>query len=84
MAVGVTVIVAPVPSDIPVVHEPAYHFQFAPVPSVPPLIDSTEVFPEHTADGLEIAVVTEVDNVLRTTSAVSQVVVPQVPSNYTP
>ena len=83
MAVGVTVMVAPVPSDVPVVHEPEYHFQFAPVPRIPPVIDSTEVFPEHTADGLELAVVTEVDKVLRTTSAVSQVVLPQVPSALT-
>ena len=83
MAVGVTVIVAPVPSDVPVVHEPEYQFQVAPVPRIPPVIESTEVFPEHTDDGLEMAVVTEVDKVLRTTSAVSQVVLPQVPSALT-
>ena len=53
VAVGVTVIDAPVPSDVPVVHEPEYHFQLPPVPKLPPLIDSTEEFPGHTDDGLE-------------------------------
>ena len=63
VADGVTVIVAPMPSDVPLVHEPEYHFQLPPVPKPPPLIDSTEEFPGHTDDGLDDAVVAEVDPV---------------------
>ena len=58
-----TVIIAPVPSDTPEVHEPEYHFQLPPVPKLPPLIESTEVFPGHIDDGLDEAVVAEVDTV---------------------
>ena len=49
--------VAPVPSNVPIVHEPEYHFQLPPVPKIPPLIESTEEFPGHTDDELEVAVV---------------------------
>ena len=63
VAVGVTVIVAPVPSGVPEVHEPEYHFQLPPVPKLPPLIVSTDVFPGHTDDGLDDAVVAETDTV---------------------
>ena len=83
VAVGVTVIVAPVPSNVPAVHDPEYQFQFAPVPSVPPLMERTEFDNGHTAVGLEVAEVTAVDIVLRTTSAVSQMVAPHVPSTLT-
>ena len=55
--VGVTVRVAPVPSKVPIVHEPEYHFQLPPVPKIPPLIESTEEFPGHTDDGLDAAAV---------------------------
>ena len=61
--VGVTVIVVPMPSDVPEVHEPEYQFQFPPVPKLPPLIESSEEFPGHTEDGLDEAVVAEVDTV---------------------
>ena len=61
VAVGLTVIDAPVPSDVPFVHEPEYHFQLPPVPKLPPFIDNTEELPGHTDDGLDEAVVAEVD-----------------------
>ena len=83
VTVGVTFIVAPVPSDVPEVHEPEYQFQLPPVPKLPPLIVSTEEFPEHTDDGLDDAVVAAVDKVLSTTFAVTQNVLPQVPSALT-
>ena len=44
VAVGVAVRLVPFPSDVPP-HEPEYHFHVAPVPRVPPVIESTEVFP---------------------------------------
>ena len=56
-------IVAPLPSDVPVEHEPEYQFQLPPVPKLPPLIDSTEEFPGHTDNGLDEAEVAEADNV---------------------
>ena len=80
VAVGETVIVAAVPSKVPDVHEPEYHFQLPPVPKLPPLTDSTEEFPGHTVDGLDDAVVAEVDNVLSSTFVVTHMVFPQVPS----
>ena len=83
VAVGVTVIVAPEPSVVPDVHEPEYHFQLPPVPKLPPLIDSTEEFPGHTEDGLDDDVVAEVDTVLSSTSVVTHMVFPQVPSALT-
>ena len=75
--------VAPVPSNVPIVHEPEYHFQLPPVPKIPPLIESTEEFPGHTDDGLEVAVVAVVETVLSSTLAVTQNVLPQVPSART-
>ena len=63
VAVGVTVIVVPVPSDVPDVHEPEYQFQLPPVPKLPPLILITEVLPGHTDDGLDEADVADVDTV---------------------
>ena len=83
VAVGVTFIVAPVPSDVPDVHEPEYQFQLPPVPKLPPLIDNTEEFPGHTDDGLDNAVVAEVDTILSSTSAVTHIVLPQVFSALT-
>ena len=56
-------IVAPLPSDVPVEHEPEYQFQLPPVPKLPPFTDRTEEFPGHTEDGLDDAVVAEVDTV---------------------
>ena len=58
-----TVIVAPVPSDVPLVQEPEYQFQLPPVPKLPPLIDSSEEFPGQTEDGLDDAVVANVDTI---------------------
>ena len=63
VAVGVTVIEAPVPSNVPLVHEPEYHFQLPPVPKLPPLIESTEEFPGQTEDGLDEAEVADVETV---------------------
>ena len=63
VAVGETVIDAPVPSDVPEEHEPEYHFQLPSVPKLPPLIDNTEELPGHTDDGLDEAVVAELDTV---------------------
>ena len=76
-------IIAPVPSDVPDAHEPEYQFQLPPVPKLPPLIDSTEEFPGHTNDGLDDAVVAEVDTVLSSTFVVTHIVFPQVPSALT-
>ena len=56
-------IIAPVPSDVPEVHEPEYHFQLPPVPKLPPIIDSTEELPGHIDDGLDEVAVADVDTV---------------------
>ena len=53
------------------------------MPKLPPLIDSTEEFPGHTEDGLDDDVVAEVDTVLSSTSVVTHMVFPQVPSALT-
>ncbi len=44
VAVGDTVMLAPVPADVPP-HEDVYHFQLAPVPRLPPLTDSVVLLP---------------------------------------
>ena len=82
-AVGVTVIVAPVPSGVPEVHEPEYQFQLPPVPKLPPLIVSNEEFPEHTDDGLDDAEIAPVEKILSSTFAVTHDVLPHVPSALT-
>ena len=83
VTVGVTVIVPPMPSNAPVVHEPEYHFQLPPVPRLPPIIESTEEFPGHTDDGPDDAEVADVETVLSSTFAVKHDVLPQVPSALT-
>ena len=83
VAVGLTVIVAPVPSDVPEVHDPEYQFQLPPVPKLPPLIDNTDVLPKQIEEGLDEALVAEVDSVLSSTFAVTHDVFPQVPSALT-
>ena len=83
VAVGETVIIAPVPSDVPEVHEPEYHFQLPPIPKLPPLIESTEAFPGHTDDGVDVALVAAVDTVKSPTFAVTHNVLPQLPSALT-
>ena len=76
-------IVAPEPSNVPDVHEPEYQFQLLPVPKLPPLIVSTEEFPEHTDDGLDDADIAPVETILSSTFADTQDVLPQVPSALT-
>ena len=83
VAVGVTVIVAPAPSDVPEIHEPEYQFQLPPVPKLPPIIDNIEVLPGHTEDGLDEAEVASADIVLSSTFVVTHMVLPQVPSTLT-
>ena len=56
-------IIAPMPSNVPEVHEPEYQFQLPPVPKLPPLMESIEELPGHTEDGLEDAVVAIADTV---------------------
>ena len=80
---GVTVIVVPVPSNIPEVHEPEYHFQLDAVPKLPPVRVNTEVLPKHIADGKDAAEVAATDRVFSSTLAVTQPVFPQVPSALT-
>ena len=63
VVVGLTVIVAPKPSDVPEIQEPEYQFQLPPVPKLPPIIDSTEELPGHIDDGLDEVAVADVDTV---------------------
>ena len=46
VAVGDTVMLAPVPADVPP-HDDVYHLQLAPVPRLPPLTDSVVFFPRQ-------------------------------------
>jgi hypothetical protein len=46
VAVGDTVMLAPVPADVPP-HDDVYHFQLAPVPKLPPLTDSVVFLPRQ-------------------------------------
>ena len=78
-----TVIVVPVPSNVPEVHEPEYQFQLPPVPKLPPVRVNTEVLPRHIADGKDAAEVAAIDRVFSSTFAVTQLVFPQVPSALT-
>ena len=63
VAVGETVIIAPIPSDVPEVHEPEYQFQLPPVPRLPPLMESIEEIPGHTDNGPDDAEVADVETV---------------------
>ena len=63
VVVGLTVIVAPKPSDVPEIQEPEYQFQLPPVPKLPPIIDNMEELPGHTDDGPDDAAVADVETV---------------------
>ena len=78
-----TVIVVPVPSNVPEVHEPEYHFQLPPVPKLPPEKVKTEVPPRHIAVGEDSAEIADTERVFTSTFAVTQPVFPQVPSALT-
>ena len=82
MAVGLTVTVVPLPNDVPL-HAPEYQYQFAPVPKLPPDNVKVEEPFGQTATGEALAVVAAVDIVFKVTVAVTQVVLPQVPSALT-
>ena len=78
-----TVIVVPVPLSVPAVHEPEYHFQLEPVPKLPPDKVNSEVPPKHIAEGKDSAEIADTDMVFNSTFAVTQPVLPQVPSALT-
>lgn len=44
--VGLTVILDPEPTSVPA-HDPLYHFQLAPSPSLPPFTDNVELVPRQ-------------------------------------
>ena len=46
VAVGDTVMLVPVPADVPP-HDDVYHFQLAPVPRLPPFTDSVVFLPRQ-------------------------------------
>ena len=73
----------PFPADVPPIHEPVYHCQVAEVPKDPPLNVNIVEFPGHIADGVDSADVEASETIFRVTSAVTQVVVPHVPSART-
>jgi hypothetical protein len=81
VAVGDTVMLAPVPADVPP-HDDVYHFQLAPVPRLPPLTDSVVFLP------LQIVVVPVIevagtDVSCTVTVTLLQMVLLQVPSALT-
>ena len=82
MADGVTVMLLPVPTSVPL-HEPSYQFHVAPVPSEPPVMLSVAVPDAHTVDGVAVADVAAVELVFTVTVTLVQVVVLQVPSALT-
>ena len=81
--IGVTVIVPPVPKNVPEVHEPENHFQIAPVPKLPPLRESTELLPGQIEEGLAIAKEAELDEKYKSTKVETQIVVLQIPTALT-
>ena len=78
-------IVVPVPSVDPEVHEPEYQFQLPPVPKLPPVRVNTEVLPEHIGDCEDSAETAETEIILFkiTILEVTQLVILQVPSALT-
>jgi hypothetical protein len=81
VAVGDTVMLAPVPAEVPP-HDDVYHFQLAPVPRLPPLTDSVVFLP------LQIVVVPVIEDAgtdvsCTVTVTLLQMVVLQVPSALT-
>jgi hypothetical protein len=82
VAVGDTVMLVPVPADAPP-HDDVYHFQLAPVPRLPPLIDNVLVLPLHIVVALADAVVAGTDVSCTVTVTLLQMVLLQVPSALT-
>ena len=82
MLVGLTLSVAPVPSNVPP-HDPLYQVQLAPVPSVPPVIPNVELPPEHIVARLAVAVVAATELLLTVIVTLLQMVLLHVPSART-
>lgn len=79
---GVTVILLPVPTSVPL-HEPSYQFQSAPVPRDPPETVSVEVPLAHTAGELAVADAGAVELVFTVTVTLAHAVLLHVPSALT-
>ena len=80
---GVTARTTPLPFKVPP-QETVYHFQPAPVPSVPPVSTRVTAVPEHIVeDGFAVMEVAVVDKVLTVIAALAQVEVLQLPSALT-
>ena len=75
--VGESIRVAPVPLAIPV-HEPEYHFQYAPTPKLPPVKPRVVGEPLHNNDGDDKAELAGVESVQTETVTLAQPVVLQV------
>ena len=78
LLVGDTVILLPVPADVPP-HEPVNHSAVAPVPALPPLTVNV-VLPPLQIVVVPVIPVGAVDNVLTVTVVVTQAVLLHVPS----
>ena len=79
---GATLIFAPVPTAVPP-QLPEYHFQYAPVPSVPPVTDRVVESPAQIVVGLAAAEDGSVESVFILTGRFTHNVFPEQPSALT-